>query len=197
MKAYDRAYFDRWYRDPRHCVRTAEGLARKACLAVSTAEYFLARPIRTVLDVGCGEGAWYPVLEHMRPDIRYIGVDSSAYAVERFGERRHIRRGSLGDLDRLRLPRAIDLIVCSDVLQYVPTRELESGLEAMHRLLGGVAFIEAFAAEDAMVGDRDGWHDRPAARYRALFKRAGFVRCGPHCYVNPDTLDQVDAFELM
>lgn len=55
-KTYDRAYFDRWYR--RGGIGGAARLARKVALAVVTAEYHLERPIRSVLDIGCGEGAW-------------------------------------------------------------------------------------------------------------------------------------------
>ncbi len=36
-------------------IEDAEGLL---ALAVAVAEYHLERPIRTVLDIGCGEGAW-------------------------------------------------------------------------------------------------------------------------------------------
>jgi SAM-dependent methyltransferase len=195
MKQYDREYFDRWYRHPRHRVRTPEGLARKVHLAVSTAEFLLARPIRIVLDVGCGEGAWFPALARLRRGIRYIGVESSEYVLRRFGARRHIRRGTLGGLGDVRLPSAIDLIVCSDVLQYVDDDEVERGLREIRRLLGGVAYIEAFAAEDAMEGDKTGWHDRPGAVYRAMFERAGLVQCGPHCYVDPRAHERLDTFE--
>ena len=53
-KIYDRDYFDRWYRE--RPVLSRQRLARKVALAVATAEYHLERPIRSVLDVGCGEG---------------------------------------------------------------------------------------------------------------------------------------------
>ena len=55
-KRYDRAYFDRWYRHGG--IGGARRLARKVALAVATAEYHLERPVRTVLDIGCGEGPW-------------------------------------------------------------------------------------------------------------------------------------------
>ena len=55
-KTYDRAYFDRWYRGSE--VGGNARLARKVALAVATAEYHLERPLRSVLDIGCGEGGW-------------------------------------------------------------------------------------------------------------------------------------------
>jgi SAM-dependent methyltransferase len=195
VKSYDRAYFERWYRNPTHRVSTRESVTRKVRLAVGVAEYLLGRPIRTVIDVGCGEAPWQPVLARLRPTARYIGVDSSEYAIERFGETRNIRRGSVGELAQLRLPRNVDLIVCADVLQYVTDREVEHGLVAMRRLLGGVAYIEAFATEDFMEGDREDWRNRSAAAYRRMFHRAGLTRCGPHCYVDLERFDTLNVFE--
>jgi SAM-dependent methyltransferase len=197
MKTYDRAYFERWYRDPQHRVSTRDSLERKVHLAVSVAEFILCRRIRTVLDVGCGEAPWAPVLRRMRRGIRYIGVESSEYAIARFGKARNVRRGTLGDLGALRLPRDIDLIVCADVLQYADALEVERGLRAIRRLLGGVAYIEAFATEDGMDGDQIGWHKRSADVYRRVFRKAGLTQCGPHCYVDLVQLDGLITFEHM
>jgi len=195
MKSYDREYFDRWYRHPTERVATAESLRRKVRMAVSVAEFLLGRPIRTVMDVGCGEAPWFPILRSLRRDVRYIGIESSEYALERYGESRNIRRGSLATLATLRLPR-IDLFVCADVLQYVETREIESGLKAISRALRGIAYIESFTTDDAMEGDRTNWHDRSAADYRKLFRRAGLTQCGPYCWANVDHLEGLNEFEV-
>src|SRR6187200_1861227 len=90
-KRYDQAYFDRWYRDRRYRVKSPQVLHRKVALALSVAEYYLGRQVRTVLDVGCGEGAWFAPLHAMRPNIKYTGVDQSEYAVLRYGRSRNIR----------------------------------------------------------------------------------------------------------
>lgn len=195
MKSYDRSYFDRWYRDPRDRVTTRDGLARKVGMVTGVTEYLLGRAIRTVLDVGCGEAPWYPVLRRLRRDVRYIGVDPSEYAVARFGDSRHVRRGTLADLDAMRLPRKLDLIVCADVLQYVDTPDLARGLRSIRRLLGGVAYIETFTTDDGMVGDRNGWHERTALEYRTLLRQAGLTQCGPYCYIDADELDELNDFE--
>jgi SAM-dependent methyltransferase len=197
MKSYDQAYFDRFYRDPAERVATAAGLERKVRMAVSIAEFLLAHRVRTVLDVGCGEAPWFPVLKRLRRDVRYIGIDSSDYVIERYGEARNIRRGDLASLGGMRLPKRIDLIVCADVLQYAETRDVERGLRAIAKLLGGVAYIETFATEDDMVGDRDGWIERSTAEYRRLMRDAGLSRCGPYCYVNAAELDSLNAFETL
>src|SRR5262245_38669562 len=143
-KVYDRAYFERWYRNERTRVHARGALERKVRFAVGAAELLLERPIRSVLDVGCGEGVWQPLIHELRPEVRYAGVDSSAYAVRRFGKRRNLRLGTFGELGELGLEGPFDLIVCSDVLHYVPAEEIPRGLEALAELLHGVAFIELF-----------------------------------------------------
>ena len=195
VKSYDRSYFDRWYRDPDHRVATRESLERKIRMAIALAEFLLGRKIRSVLDVGCGEAAWQPVVKRLRPQARYIGVDSSEYVLERFGESRQIRRGTLGTLGEMRLPKRIDLIVCADVLQYMTDAEVTRGLRAIRRLLGGIAYIEAFVKEDDMEGDRVGWHERTAAEYGRFFRDAGLTQCGPYSFVALDELDALNRFE--
>jgi len=168
---------------------------RKVRLAVAAAEYVLGRPVRSVLDVGCGEGAWRPLLKRLRPGVQYVGVDSSEYVVRRYGKRRGIRQGTLGGLNRLGLKRQFDLVVCADVLEYVSTPEVKAALAHLRRLTGGLAYIEAFAVTDDMVGDREQWHYRSAPAYRELFREAGLVACGLHCYVPRERLDSVSALE--
>lgn len=185
MKTYDRAYFDRWYRDPKARVATAESIGRKVHLVVSVAESLLLRPVRSVLDIGCGEGTWRAPLKKLRPSIRYVGVDSSDYAIARFGKRRGIRRGTFGGLGAIErsLRGRFDVIVCCDMLQYVPAGELHAGLASVAALLGGVAYLEAYTSGDSIEGDRRGWHNRSAAQYRRAFRTAGLTSVGMHCWV--------------
>ena len=94
-KQYDRAYFDRWYRDPRRRVISPAPLARRASWAIATAEYVLgpavadrprrrerrgtlgtgdqataaARPIhRSRSQPLCGEPVWEAPAHPMRHD---------------------------------------------------------------------------------------------------------------------------------
>jgi SAM-dependent methyltransferase len=194
-KSYDRAYFDRWYRDPRQAVIHRDVLARRVQLALSAAEYILEHPVGSVLDVGCGEAPWRALIHMARPRIRYVGVDSSEYAVRRFGKRRNIVLGRFGDLGRLKLGGPFDLIVCSDVLHYVPTPEARRGLRAIGRLLGGLAFIEFFTKEDDTIGDDEGFIPRAELTYRNLFREAGLVHLGLHCYATRGEARNLMTFE--
>jgi SAM-dependent methyltransferase len=194
-KAYDRAYFEQWYHDPERRVITPAAVARKARLALGIAELLLERPVRTVLDVGCGEGAWREHLRRERANVAYTGVESSEYAVERFGRTRNIRRGTLGTLSSLELEGPFDLIVVCDVLQYVPDEELAPGLAEIAHLLGGVAYLEAYTLEDQIEGDRAGWHERSRAEYLQRFAGAGLSSVGMHCYVGEGLLPSTAALE--
>ena len=192
-KHYDRAYFDRWYR--REGMGDAKRLARKVALAVAMAEYHLERPIRSVLDIGCGEGAWRTPLLKLRPRLDYLGFDASEYAVRRYSGSRNIHYARFGDFEYLRPCPPADLLICSDVLHYLDTRELNRGLPGLADLCGGVAFIEMFAKEDAAIGDEDEFHARPASFYRRKLADAGFVQIGSHGWLSPALAGHATALE--
>lgn len=192
-KQYDEAYFQHWYRSGD--IGGPQRLARKVALAVSCAEYYLERPIRTVLDIGCGEGAWRAPLMKLRPKLRYLGFDSSEFAISRYGPRRNLHYAHFGDFAQLRPCPPVDLLICADVLHYLPSAELKRGLAGVGELCGGVAFLEAFAREDEFEGDRAGFQPRKAAWYRQQFNAAGLRSVGSHCWLAPALGDQVSMLE--
>ncbi|HEY2344278.1 MAG TPA: class I SAM-dependent methyltransferase [Xanthomonadaceae bacterium] len=195
-KRYDRRYFDRWYREGGAAIGRAALLRRKAALAVAMAEYYLGRPLRSVLDVGCGEGTWRAPLLKLRPGLEYLGVDSSEYAVARYGARRNLRLARFAQLEQLRFGPPVDLLVCSDVLHYVGAGELRRGLSGFAELCGGLAWIEVFCRDDAIEGDRLGFVRRSAAYYRRVFADAGFAACGSNGYLAPSLARDAVALEL-
>jgi hypothetical protein len=135
------------------------------------------------------------MLARLRPGLRYTGVDSSAYAIARFGRRRNLRLGSFGTLGALGLKGPFDLIVCSDVLHYVPARELGAGLDALAGLLEGMAWIEVFTRADSIAGDFHEMKRRSPAFYDRHFRAAGLVHCGLYGFVREDFAPGVTAFE--
>lgn len=183
LSHYDRRYFDKWYRHPRHRVKTSRDMARQLGFIVSVTEYLLERPVRTVLDVGCGEGNWSTVLRRLRPRAKYTGVDGSAYAIRRYGARRNLRHGTLGTIGSLGLDGPFDLILCLGVLNYVTDDELRTGLRQLHGLAGGVAYLEIFTRSDEASGDFKRSAAHWPAWYRGVIRRAGFVSLGLHCYL--------------
>jgi len=195
-KRYDRAYFDHWYRG-RNRVSTKDDVRRKVSLAVAECEYFLHRKLRSVLDAGCGEGAWQPHIKALRPSAKYLGLDPSDYAVERFGAKRNIRKASFAELASARLRGPYDLVICSDAMHYINDDDLRAGLPELVRVSGGVLFLEVLTAEDDIIGDLNGMIRRPAAWYRKLFEKAGLTEAGPYTWLAPDLREDAAALEVV
>lgn len=193
-KQYDKQYFQRWYHNRETRVNTDTEVRRKVSMAVTIAEYFLRRQIRNVLDVGCGEGAWRAHLKAMRPRVEYMGLDSSDYVVETFGKARNIRKATFGELPKLELD-VYDLVVCSDVMHYVPDDELQPGIKTLANVTDGLAFLEVLTKEDDVVGDLDAFFKRPAVFYRRLFRGTGMTPVGPYCWLSPAFENSVAALE--
>lgn len=195
MKTYDQAYFDRWYRAA-DAPKDEGVLRRQVALSVAAAESVLNRPLATVLDVGCGEGRWQPVLRELRPDASYLGLDPSEYAVERFGGERNLMRGSLEELPGFAFDEPFDLVVCADVLHYLDKETVLRGMDALAELVGGVALLEVFTREDPAEGDQEGFHARPARWYREVFRGAGLLPLGLQLYVHAEAAELLDALDL-
>lgn len=193
-KIYDHAYFKHWYGSRERADNAA--LARKVALAVSLAEYYLERPIHSVLDIGCGEALWRAPLLKLRPKLHYQGMDSSEYAVAKYGRSRNIALASFGQLAQLRFGAPVDLLICSDVMHYLPTAELKRGLSGFSELCSGVAFLELYAKGDDITGDLNGFLARSARSYRKLFANTGFTACGPYAYLSVPLRENAMALEV-
>jgi len=175
QKTYNETYFDRWYRDPVRRVIAPAERRRRVALAVAAAEVVLERRIGSALDVGCGEGEWGVELRRLRPGLRYVGVDSSEYAVLRFGRRRGLVLGSFAELAALDLGGPFDLVLCIDLLHYLPPREIERGLPALAAAAGGLAVLDFCCREDRVTGDRRGLLLRPRSWYERRIRAAGLA----------------------
>lgn len=197
QKSYDREYFDRWYRRGASRIEGPASLRRRVTLAVAMAERFLERPIRSALDVGCGEGRWRGELLRLRPKLRYQGVEPSLYAVKRFGNRRNIVQGGFPELAQLDLDGPVDLVICADVLHYLEVEELESGLPALVTLTGGLAYLEILTDQEEVEGDQQALKLRPPSLYQQLFSSAGLVSVGSFGWLAPGLADAPSALERL
>jgi len=194
-KTYDQAYFDKWYRGAQRVNSTAD-VRRKVHLAISVTEYFVKRPVRSVLDIGCGEGAWLEHLRALRANVEYMGLDPSDYVVRRFGKKRNIHRAAFGELPSLNIRGPFDLVVCSDVLHYVGDAEIRAGAVEIARLAAGVAFIEVLTKEDDIEGDLHDMKRRPAKWYHKTFADAGLIMVAPYCYLAPSLFANAAELEV-
>ena len=192
MKIYDRAYYDKWYRGPSRVTSFAE-LRRKVTTVVANAEYFLRRPLKNVLDIGCGEAPWYVHLKSMRSRVSYVGVDPSEYAIRAFEGHRNVHPGSFTDLSAV--SGKFDLVVCSDVMHYLNESDIREGLPHIIKHMRGLAFFEVFTREDHISGDVDGFQRRPARWYRSVFSDAGLTQVAPYMWVVKDIADEASELE--
>jgi SAM-dependent methyltransferase len=192
---YDQAYFDRWYRSRRHRVRSAAELSRLVRFVLAAADHVLGRPVRTVLDVGAGEGNWLPVLRRLRPRVAYQGVDPSEYAVRRFGRRRNVILGDITSLPTLPVAPRYDLVVANGMLNYLAPDELRAGLPHLVARAGGMLYLELFTEADALRGDVDFATRKPASWFRRVLREAGVVGCGLNCYLPRDELPRLSELE--
>jgi len=195
QKTYDREYFDRWYRRDASRIEGPSALRRRVALAVAMAERFLERPIRSALDVGCGEGRWRTELLRLRPKLFYQGVEPSAYAVNRFGKRRNIVQGGFTDLESLNLDGPFDLVICADVLHYLEVDAIERGLAALVTLTGGLAYLELLTNQEEVEGDQLALKLRPPSLYQKLFSSFGLTGVGCHGWLAPDLAELPAALE--
>ena len=193
-KVYDEQYFERWYRGTDPAADRAH-LKRKVAMAVAVAEYYLERPIQTVLDIGAGEAAWRAPLRAIRSDVDYLAFDSSEYAVSRYGSRRNLHYARFGDFEWLRPCPPVDLLICSDVMHYVSASELKRGIVGLAELTGGVAFLETFVKGDPFAGDQEGFVARSGRSFRSTLSKAGLEPIGSHFWVRADVADGFAAME--
>ena len=195
VKTYDREYFDRWYRRDASRIEGPSALRRRVALAVAMSERFLERPIRSALDIGCGEGRWRGELLRLRPKLSYQGVEPSAYAVKRFGARRNIVQGGFTELTELGLEGPFDLVICADVLHYLEAEDLERGLPALVTLTGGLAYLELLTSDEEVEGDQLALKLRPPSLYQKLFSSAGLTSIGCYGWLAPGLADSPAALE--
>jgi len=192
-RRYDKGYFDKWYRG--EGFGSPARLARKAHYALGATEYLLERPVRTVLDIGCGEAPWRAALQKLRPAIRYTGVDPSEYAVERYARSRNLHLGVFGGLDEIDVRGPFDLIVCADVILYVDDAALRRGLTEISNRLNGLAYIEIFTTNDRIEGDLALFHKRRPQTYERYMNEAGLHWIGPHLYAGHRVMPTLADFE--
>jgi SAM-dependent methyltransferase len=178
-------------------VKSPAELARQAAFVLRTAEFVLGRPVRSVLDVGCGEGQWRAALRAHRPALHYDGVDPSEYAVQRYGRQRGLHLGGIEDLDSLPLRPTYDLVVSCGMLNYLEPAVLERGVRQVARRTGGVAYLELFTSEDAFEGDTNWPAPRTSQWYREVMRGAGLCAIGMQCYVSDAAKARVSALERL
>jgi len=142
-KNFDEAYYQRFYVDPKTRAMGPQAFTRLGDYVCSALRY-LEQPVKRVLDLGCGLGQWRNAIERHFPKASYRGVEVSGYLCAKFGW----QEGSVIDY-RSRWP--FDLVICSDVLQYLDETEARAAIDNLGRLCRGVMYFGALTELD--------WHE--------------------------------------
>lgn len=131
----------------------------------------LVRP-RSVIDVGCGGGAWTRVLKDHVPEVVSVDGDWVPEALRLPGF-------EVRDLEvSLDLDRKFDLVVCAEVAEHLSPTRAESFVEDLVRLGRNVLFSAAIPNQ----GGVDHRNERWQSYWASLFAQHGLY---PHDVVRP------------
>jgi SAM-dependent methyltransferase len=197
VKRYDHAYYARFYRDPETRVLSPAERRRRVAAVVALAERWLDRPLRSVLDVGCGPGLWGREILRLRPRASYLGFEPSPAIRARRSGRFEIRRGGVGDLAALPERRRFDLVLCIDVLHYLSTAEVDRALATLVPRARGLLVLEVLTADEGITGDLADLRRRRARWWRQRFARRGLVAVGLHGWLPRALADAPAALERL
>jgi SAM-dependent methyltransferase len=172
---FDAAFFRRYYANPATRVATREDQARLAALIGSVAHYCGFR-VKRLLDAGCGVGWYRTPLRRQFKGAEYVGLEVSEYLCRKHG-------WVQGSLPGYTDAKGFDLVVCHDVLQYLPDREAARAITSLAQLSRGLLYFSVLTAgdwkhnADTSRTDR-GVHLRPRdwyeRRLRRHFRHLGF-----------------------
>lgn len=169
MNNFSAEYFKKFYLDSATRVITpAEMRTRAALIAAALRQCQI--PVRRILDAGCGIGLLRAPFKEVLPRARYTGLEASAYLCARFG-------WTSGSVVDFKPQRPFDLVVCYDVLQYLPDAQAAAAIVNLGRLSRSALYISALTSEDWRKNcdrartDRD-VHLRSGAWYRRRLERS-------------------------
>ena len=139
-KAFDSAYFRKYYFDAATRVTSAAAMRRRARLIDAVLRH-ADIPVRRIIDLGCGIGLLRKSFAEVLPRARYIGVEASDYLCARYG---WIKASAVDYAPRV----PADLVVCYDVLQYLDHRSATRAIANFANLSSGALYVSALTRED-------------------------------------------------
>jgi SAM-dependent methyltransferase len=137
---FDRDYYRRFYFNPRTAVTSRAEMHARAHMIIGCVRYF-GMPVGSILDAGCGVGLLRAPLLRAFRRADYTGVEVSKYLCERYGWHR-------STVEQFRSRRHFDLVICYDVLQYLPEERARRAIANLARLCRGAMYFGALTRED-------------------------------------------------
>ncbi len=137
---FGRDYYERYYRSPQTRVADRSyfdalaGLIHAQCVV-------LDYEVGSILDLGAGIGTMRTALRRYFPRASYTGTEISRYACQRYGwEQVSVCDYTSAD--------QYDLVVCSDVLQYLDDRRASQAIRVFTAVASGLMYFSTLTSED-------------------------------------------------
>ncbi len=137
---FSAAYFRKFYLNTATRVVTPAEMRNRAALIASALRQCQI-PVRRILDAGCGIGLLRKPFKEFLPRARYVGLESSEYLCGRFG-------WTFGSIVEFATRKPFDLVICYDVLQYLPDAQASRAITNLGRLSGAALYVSALTTED-------------------------------------------------
>ena len=175
---FDREYYRRFYEDEDTSIMSAEMRENEIAFVIAFCRH-IGLQVERFADVGAGTGWWAAEFTDQYPDCRHIETyDASAAACDAYGHA-HVPLQKLSG-------KSADLVVCRDVLRYLPDADAEEGIRRLARKSKGVLYLHLVTREDEFdeeSSDVVGYF-RPVAWYRRRLANQGFRDCGMGLFVS-------------
>jgi trans-aconitate methyltransferase len=151
--------------------------------------------IKSILDVGCGPGAFHEVIECFLRAKTYLGIDIEARFIEAARSRFETPTRKFQQTDFFQVQGSFDLLIFWAVLQHLP--DVESALVHARQLLSSQGYLIAF---DTGEGDEHSLYPvvpSLAEMYRQLEKNADHKGRNSKCLGDLRALAPKHGFEIL
>ena len=186
---FDGDYYEKYYLRSETAVLSRAMQRNEVAFVIAFCKH-IELDLRRFCDVGAGTGWWAREFSKRYKSCPVVEtIDSSAVASSMYGHRNL-------SLQQLKGPRA-DLVVCRDVLRYIPSSEIETAMNRLSDKCRGVLYLQVMTSDDDIdeeASDMEGWF-RTVTWYRRALKRLQFRDCGMGLFVSP-RLKSFDPFAL-
>ena len=175
---FDKAYYDRFYRNSATRAITPAGSRRQAAFIANYLRY-LEVPVRRIADIGCGLGHALNALGEEFPRASTTGVEFSSYLCRKYGW----DEGSVVDYQN---KRPFDLLLCNDVIAYLDDKACARAIDNLATLTRSAAFLGILTEEDWALCDQERTDPDQFLRPKAWYQRRlakHFVSVGGGLYL--------------
>ncbi len=175
---FDAAYYRRFYENRQTAIMTPEMQRDEVAFVIAFCRH-IGFDLERFTDAGAGTGWWAREFARQYPECDEIETfDASEAACKLYGHK-------LMRLEKL-TGKAADLVVCRDVLRYLPDAAADEGIRRLAKKCRGVLYLLIVTKEDEFdkdASDAEGYF-RKAAWYRKRLSAAGFRDCGMGLFVS-------------